>query len=223
MDTNQQQTLATGFERSGVGLHSGIVTQVRVLPAPPGQGRYFVRVDLPDQPSIPAQVAYVSQTLLSTELCDGDASVRTVEHLLAALAGMEIDNARIEVDGAELPVLDGSAQEWTTAIAQAGKTPQAATREPYRVSEPIWIHQGDAFVAALPSATKPCLPVCWHTAPQPSGACHAYHELLENCLDSWLSGFVLATATPAVKLAFHPYVVVNSLMTCALRLTTRLS
>ncbi|CAA9315584.1 hypothetical protein AVDCRST_MAG94-1195 [uncultured Leptolyngbya sp.] len=67
------------------------------------------------------------------------------------------------------------------------------------------------------------MPVFWHTAPQPSGACLAYHELLAYSLNSWLSGFVLATATPTVKLAFHPYVVVNSLMTCALRLTTRLS
>jgi len=124
---------------------------VRVLPADVDQGRYFVRVDLPGQPTIPARVDYVSQTLLSTELSLGEIKVRTVEHLLAALTGMGVDNARIEIDGVELPLLDGSAQEWTTAIAQVGLSPQARPRPLQRLLEPIWIYQGDAFVAALPS------------------------------------------------------------------------
>jgi UDP-3-O-[3-hydroxymyristoyl] N-acetylglucosamine deacetylase len=139
--------------RSGVGLHSGIITQVHLLPALPGQGRYFVRLDLPDQPTIPAHIAAVHQTTLSTELVSGAASVRTVEHLLAALAGLGIDNARIEIDGAEVPLLDGSAQEWVQAIGQVGVTAQMAessTLPP--ITEPIWLRQGDAFVAALPAS-----------------------------------------------------------------------
>src|SRR4028118_1026491 len=123
-----KQTLAGRFERSGVGLHSGIFTTVRVLPATAGEGRYFVRVDLPGSPIIPARVDAVSQTTLSTELrtprkddsTSGDASVRTVEHLLAALAGSGVDDARIEIDGPEVPLLDGSALLWVEAISQVG-------------------------------------------------------------------------------------------------------
>jgi UDP-3-O-[3-hydroxymyristoyl] N-acetylglucosamine deacetylase len=146
-----QQTLKAEFVCSGVGLHTGLPTQVRVLPADPGYGRVFVRVDLPGAPEIPASVASVHQTMLSTELAQGDAKVRTVEHLLAALAGLGVDNARIELDGPEVPLLDGSAQGWAAAIAEAGVVAQSALRQTYILTEPIWIYQGDAFVAALPA------------------------------------------------------------------------
>jgi UDP-3-O-[3-hydroxymyristoyl] N-acetylglucosamine deacetylase len=149
--SGSQHTLGVSFERSGVGLHTGLSTQVRVLPTAPGAGRYFVRVDLPDSPIIPAQVEQVRQTLLSTELVQGEATVRTVEHLLAALAGMGVDNARIEIDNAEVPLLDGSAQGWVAAITEAGLTPQAQPRPVNVVTEPIWVRHGDAFVAALPA------------------------------------------------------------------------
>ncbi|MDX2214051.1 MAG: UDP-3-O-acyl-N-acetylglucosamine deacetylase [Oculatellaceae cyanobacterium bins.114] len=152
LNASQQHTLATAFERSGVGLHSGVTVGVRVLPAEPGQGRYFVRVDLPEMPKILAHVESVSQTVLSTELAQGTARVRTVEHLLAALTGMGVDNARIEIDGVELPLLDGSALAWVEAIAQAGIMPQHSPRQPCVISEPLWIHQADAFVAVLPAA-----------------------------------------------------------------------
>lgn len=151
--SSQQHTLAHPVERKGIGLHSGITSTVRLLPGEAGQGRYFVRTDLPGAPAVPARVDRVSQTTLSTELTQGDASVRTVEHLLAALSGMGIDNVRIEIDGPEVPLLDGSAQEWVSAIAQAGAVAQTASRSLVSVEAPIWIHQGDAFVAALPAAT----------------------------------------------------------------------
>lgn len=147
-----QSTLAKAFECSGVGLHSGLTTHVRVLPAPPDQGRVFVRVDLPDAPIIPAQVEAVSQTTLSTELAQGAAKVRTIEHLLSALFALGVDNARIEIDGPEVPLLDGSALEWAKAIAQAGLVTQAAARPTVTLNEPVWVRQGDAFVAALPSS-----------------------------------------------------------------------
>jgi len=147
-----QQTLGAVFEQSGIGLHSGEMTSVRVLPAPPGKGRYFVRVDLPDEPEIPATVESVTQTVLSTELGKGEARIRTVEHLLAALAGMGIDNARIEIDGPEVPVLDGSAQIWVESILQVGIALQAQYRNVRSLPDPLWIHQEDAFVAALPAS-----------------------------------------------------------------------
>lgn len=146
-------TLASEFVQSGVGLHSGELTTVRVIPASPGEGRYFVRVDLPNTPKIPAQVESVYQTTLSTELKQGEARVRTVEHLLASLAAMGIDDVRIEIDGPEVPLLDGSAKLWVEAILAAGVTaPEPGNSQlPGPIPEPIWIRHGDAFVAALPA------------------------------------------------------------------------
>jgi UDP-3-O-[3-hydroxymyristoyl] N-acetylglucosamine deacetylase len=137
---------------SGVGLHSGILTTVRFVTAPPGRGRYFVRVDLPGQPEIPATIALQQQTQLSTELVAGDARVRTVEHLLAALFAAGIGDLRIEIDGPEVPLLDGSARGWWEAIA-AHPDFQAQTALTRGVlTEALWIHQGDQFVAAVPSS-----------------------------------------------------------------------
>ncbi|MBH8552344.1 UDP-3-O-acyl-N-acetylglucosamine deacetylase [Nostocaceae cyanobacterium CENA357] len=149
----QQHTLAAEITQTGVGLHSGVITHVRILPADAGSGRYFVRVDLPDLPIIPAQVAAVSQTVLSTQLGKNEACVRTVEHLLAALVGMGVDNARIEIDGPEVPLLDGSAKVWTASIAEVGLISQPVNNNqiPLVITEPIWVYQGDAFVCALPA------------------------------------------------------------------------
>jgi len=147
-------TLKQAFERSGIGLHLGEQATVRVMPAKPGAGRYFVRVDLPESPQIPARIAAVGETSLSTELQTDKAKVRTVEHLLASLAGCGVDDARIEIDGSELPLLDGSAQSWCEAIAESGIVIHAegATVNRITITEPIWIRHDDCFVAALPAA-----------------------------------------------------------------------
>ncbi|NES86358.1 MAG: UDP-3-O-acyl-N-acetylglucosamine deacetylase, partial [Moorea sp. SIO2B7] len=150
-----QKTIGKYFELSGEGLHSGVTTQVRVTPANRSEGRYFVRVDLPGKPIIPARVEAVSQTILSTELTSEQAQVRTVEHLLAALAASGVDNARIEIDGAEVPLMDGSAADWMEAITKVGIiSSQEQPKEdfPYCLTSPIWVHQGDAFVAAIPAS-----------------------------------------------------------------------
>lgn len=153
-----QSTLASEFELSGIGLHSGEQTRVRVLPAAVGEGRYFVRIDLPGAPIIPAKIEAVCQTSLSTELVGAaDAQIRTVEHLLAALAGMGADNARIEVDGPEVPLMDGSALVWVEAIARVGLVAQELVHPAENglnspAINPVWVRHGDAFVAALPAA-----------------------------------------------------------------------
>ncbi|MGB3516031.1 MAG: UDP-3-O-acyl-N-acetylglucosamine deacetylase [Elainellaceae cyanobacterium] len=146
-----QHTLATSVERSGVGLHSGLQTTVRLCPASASLGRSFVRVDLPGRPRIPAHVSALHQTQLSTELAIASATVRTVEHLLAALAGLGVDNLSIEIDGPEVPLLDGSALEWVEAIAQAGLVRQDSPRPRYVLDEPLWVQEGDAFVVAMPA------------------------------------------------------------------------
>ena len=145
-------TLKKEFELSGVGLHFGVDTKVKVIPASPGDGRYFVRVDLPAKPIIYASIAAVGETTLSTELVGENAKVRTVEHLLAALSANKIDDVRIEIDGSEVPLLDGSAKNWCEAIAASGiVSNDKASVESKTITKPIWIRDGDAFVAALPA------------------------------------------------------------------------
>ncbi|AFY39317.1 UDP-3-O-(3-hydroxymyristoyl) N-acetylglucosamine deacetylase [[Leptolyngbya] sp. PCC 7376] len=145
-------TLKTAVTCSGIGLHSGKETTVKLMPCDRLIGRYFVRTDLADQPEIRAQIDAVGQTMLSTELGVGGVTIRTTEHLLAALTGLGVDHARIEISGAELPLLDGSAKDWAAAIASAGiQTISSESSESLVVSEPIWIREGDTFVAALPS------------------------------------------------------------------------
>jgi UDP-3-O-[3-hydroxymyristoyl] N-acetylglucosamine deacetylase len=139
-------------EVQGIGLHSGVTTTVKIVPTAPGLGRYFIRVDLPNSPQIPAHIAHVSQTTLSTELSANGASVRTVEHLLATLAALGIADAQIEIDGAELPLLDGSARVWVDEIVRSKIMPVTVDLAPSGVlTSPVWIHEGDAFVAALPA------------------------------------------------------------------------
>ncbi|OKH15067.1 UDP-3-O-acyl-N-acetylglucosamine deacetylase [[Limnothrix rosea] IAM M-220] len=145
-------TLKTTVVCSGVGLHSGKETTVKLMPCDRLKGRYFVRTDLVGEPEIAACIEIVGQTMLSTELGNGEVTVRTTEHLLAALTGLGIDHARIEISGAELPLLDGSAKEWVAAIASAGVHILDTDPKPAKsIPAPIWIREGDMFVAALPS------------------------------------------------------------------------
>ncbi|GAB4342447.1 MAG: UDP-3-O-acyl-N-acetylglucosamine deacetylase [Cyanophyceae cyanobacterium] len=160
-------TLATPIARSGIGLHSGQRATVRLVPEPDAsRGRYFVRTDLEGGPAIAAHLRAVQGGVdLSTELAASPtARVRTVEHLLAALVGSAVAAVRLEIDGPEVPLLDGSALPWVEAIAAAGLTPlETPVSESGQsdelneaiapVTEPIWVRQGDAFVAALPSET----------------------------------------------------------------------
>ncbi|MGB3200601.1 MAG: UDP-3-O-acyl-N-acetylglucosamine deacetylase [Nodosilinea sp.] len=151
--TQAQATLARSVERQGIGLHSGVAAMATLHPAEPGQGRYFVRTDLPGCPAVAASLEAVNPTMLSTELRQGEAAVRTVEHLLAALVGLGIDNVRIEINGPEVPLLDGSALGWVEALCQAGQRVQAEPRPVARLERPVTVTQGDAFVAAFPAAS----------------------------------------------------------------------
>jgi UDP-3-O-[3-hydroxymyristoyl] N-acetylglucosamine deacetylase len=144
--------LKQAFQMSGIGLHSGLTTTVKVIPEKPETGRYFIRIDLPEKLKIPATIDYVSQTTLSTELAVREAKVRTVEHLLAALSACGIHDACIEVDGEEVPLLDGSAQLWVEAIKEAGNQQSTdAKAEKLVIQQPIWIYEEDSFIAAIPA------------------------------------------------------------------------
>ncbi|URR36410.1 UDP-3-O-acyl-N-acetylglucosamine deacetylase [Thermosynechococcus sp. HN-54] len=146
-----QQTLGGASQWSGLGLHSGQWVEVTLRPAPANTGRQFVRLDLEGHPVIPAQIEAVKSTQLATELVANGASVRTVEHLLAALAIAGIDNVTIEMRGAEVPVLDGSAQPWLEGIQAVGVVAQEAPRSVVSLAEPVTVYQGEAFVSAIPA------------------------------------------------------------------------
>lgn len=152
------------FIVSGIGLHSGENTTVKISPADQGEGRFFVRVDLPHQPIVKAAIESVSPTMLSTELVNGEAKIRTVEHLLAALWGCGIEDARIEIDGPEVPLLDGSAQEWVEKIISSFNSSlvgdksllnpslvRGGERQEGVIREAIWVRRDDAFCVAMPS------------------------------------------------------------------------
>ena len=151
------RTLAGHMEVSGIGLHTGARVRVVARPAAASEGVYFVRTDLGGEPRIAASVASVTDTRLSTTLGDGEgASVRTVEHLLSALCGAGVGACRVEIDGPELPLLDGSAAPWVAAIRGAGVAPLApaaggAAPLAARLKAPCWVHEGDAWVVALPA------------------------------------------------------------------------
>lgn len=154
--SSQQHTLKTGVTVTGVGLHTGCDVQVSILPAPAHQGRYFRRQIQGESIVIPAQVAQVRHTLLSTELwhsgseTGGGVGVQTVEHLLSALVGLGIDNAEIVIDGPEVPLLEGSAQGWATHVMRVGWQRLAAARPRLRLRQPVIVAQGDSYAMALP-------------------------------------------------------------------------
>ncbi len=154
--TPNDYTLAQPLTQSGVGLHSGQLTTVKLLPATQG-GRYFVRVDLPESQPIPATAESILSTTLSTELGDAETqtTVRTVEHLLAALTALGVNQVRIEIDGPEIPLLDGSAKPWVDGIKTVGLTEcssYSAENSVKEITTEIVIRQGESFVAAIPAS-----------------------------------------------------------------------
>lgn len=116
----QQRTLQGSVSCRGVGLHTGQKVRLHLRPAPVNHGIVFVRTDLPRPVSIPALAAFVVDTALATTLGRDGVRVGTVEHLLAALAGMGIDNVRVELDGPEVPIMDGSAAPFAEMVIEAG-------------------------------------------------------------------------------------------------------
>ena len=144
-----QQTIASPFSLSGIGLHSGEQVSVTVSPAPIDSGRYFIY----DQARIPANTSVVSASQLSTELRQNGTGVRTVEHLLSALFGMGVHNACITLDRPELPILDGSALPWVEAIAQVGIESQIEGDHLIPLTETVTVQKGDSFVTAIPADT----------------------------------------------------------------------
>lgn len=147
-----QTTLRTSVSIEGVGLHSGHPARAYLRPAPPGHGLVFVRLDRPDQP-IPARLTSASTFDYATTLNVNGVSIGTVEHVLSAAMGEGLDNCRIEIDGPEVPVLDGSALPFVRLFHAAGFERQEARVQPIRPSAPVEVKRGDRSVSFEPGGS----------------------------------------------------------------------
>jgi UDP-3-O-[3-hydroxymyristoyl] N-acetylglucosamine deacetylase/3-hydroxyacyl-[acyl-carrier-protein] dehydratase len=135
----------------GTGIHTGAQTTVTFRPASAGEGVVFRRTDLPGQPRIPALAANVSGVERCTALAAGEASVSTVEHVLAAVAAHEVDDVLIDLDGPEPPNGDGSAQPFFQALANAGSTQLEGSATMFQVQAPLTVQEGDATYVVAPN------------------------------------------------------------------------
>ena len=148
----QQCTLARAVEISGVGLFLGRPVRLRCVPASVNSGILFVRTDLPGRPSVPATIDYVPGPQRWTGLRNGKAEVRMVEHLMAALCGLGIDNLVIDANAAEMPAGDGSAQTFTTPFIEAGLKELDAPRKRLQLNAPLAVVDGEVTLTAVPQS-----------------------------------------------------------------------
>jgi UDP-3-O-[3-hydroxymyristoyl] N-acetylglucosamine deacetylase len=148
-----QVTLARSVSFEGVGIHTGRVTRVTLRPAAADAGVRFLRTDVKDRdPAVPARAEAVCQTRLGTVIGNGDGvSVSTIEHLMAAFCGLGVDNVLVEIDGPEVPIMDGSCRAFVEAIDDAGRRAQAARRRYIEILEPIVVTEDDKSARLLPA------------------------------------------------------------------------
>lgn len=149
--THTQNTIDSEVSCSGIGVHSGQVVKLSVKPAPINHGIQFVRTDLPNRPRIPAIFNKVVDTSLATVIGTDGFIVSTIEHLMAAFTGLSIDNALVEVNSYEMPIMDGSAGPFTRMLKSAGLKNQSAPRCFFVVEKPLELNQGNKFVGIYPA------------------------------------------------------------------------
>ena len=147
-----QRTINEPISCQGVGLHSGIPVTLTLRPASADHGIVFVRTDLPRPVAIPALSENVVDTSLATTLGKGGARVSTVEHLLAGLAGMGIDNVRVELDGPEVPIMDGSAAPFAALVQQAGIRELTEARRFIVIKRPVTVMDGTKEASLTPAS-----------------------------------------------------------------------
>ena len=135
--SEKQRTLAREISLTGKGLHTGVKVKITFKPAPANHGYKFCRVDLPGMPVIDALAEHVSDTSRGTTLGQNEASVATIEHVLASFYGLGVDNALIEMDGPEAPIMGGSALKFVEAIKEAGITELKEDRNYFVVKQKI--------------------------------------------------------------------------------------
>ncbi|MEA3414569.1 MAG: UDP-3-O-acyl-N-acetylglucosamine deacetylase [Thermodesulfobacteriota bacterium] len=149
----KQRTVAKSINCSGTGIHSGKKVNLTIKPAPINHGIKFKRIDLPDSPSISAHFNMIVDTSLATVIGYDGFIVSTIEHLMATFVGLSIDNALIEIDSYEMPIMDGSAEVFTTSIMAAGIKEQEGQRCFFVVKEPIELKENGKFVGIYPESS----------------------------------------------------------------------
>lgn len=149
----QQRTIAKSVSCSGVGLHSGKKVNLTIKPAPINHGIKFIRTDLPYSPGVSAHFNMVVDTSLATVLGYDGFIVSTIEHLMASLAGLSIDNAIIELDAYEVPIMDGSAKPFASLIRAAGIKEQISPKHFFVVKEPVELKKGRRSVGVYPASS----------------------------------------------------------------------
>lgn len=153
MHSRPQQTISRAIDLHGVGFLTGADIRIRFLPTDPNHGIAFQRVDLADRPTIPATIDYVESCSRRTVIKKGDVSVSLIEHVMAALAGLRIDNCLVQVNGPEPPGSDGSCLEFANTLGIAGIEPQDEMRPLYRVTSRIEVKDDirGASIIAMPN------------------------------------------------------------------------
>jgi len=145
-----QKTLSKPVGTSGIGLHTGVSVNLRLKPAPENTGYVFVRTDLDDF-EIPASIEYISHCSYATTLLRKGVLLSTCEHLLAALRGEGVDNCFVELDNIEIPILDGSSENWVELLETAGIVKQNAARRFLQIEKEVVFEQGDKRMSVAPS------------------------------------------------------------------------
>ena len=146
----RQRTLKSLISASGVGLHTGRKVRITLRPASIDSGVVFRRIDLDPVVDVPARADLVGEARLASTLVQGEVKIHTVEHLMSALGGLGVDNAYVELDAAELPIMDGSASPFVLLIQQAGIEEQAAPKQVLRVRRSVEVKEGDKWARLDP-------------------------------------------------------------------------
>ena len=149
----KQRTLLRAISIKGSGMHTGETVTLTLKPAPAGHGVVFKRTDLTGAPELPARIDHVTDLVRATTIQSGHAKIHTVEHVLSALSGCGIDNALVEMDASEPPIMDGSARPFVALIGQAGAEEQDRDREYFTLDAPVSVTRGNSSVIAIPSDT----------------------------------------------------------------------
>lgn len=151
MHSRFQKTVRSDVTLSGVGLHGGVTSDISIKPAIVGSGVVFKRTDQADARPVRASWEAVSITDLSTSVGEGSSRVSTIEHLMAALSGLGIDNVNVEISGPEVPILDGSAKPFVEAIEATGIVDQSAPRQVWKIKKPFLFEDGAKVVKIEPA------------------------------------------------------------------------
>ena len=150
----KQRTLKKSYSFSGKGLHTGKPVTMTVKPAPENTGIIFIRTDIDQRPVIEARASNVSKTDRSTTLCQDGFAVYTVEHILSALTGLGVDNAIIELDNIEVPIMDGSARKYAILMGKDGTVEQNAERRYINIDSPIEVKDPNGSYVRIEPAPR---------------------------------------------------------------------